>query len=219
MFFGHHSTAWQGRNHEVQGTELQCNLKQAGLKKVLLCIRSQWCEAFVARVMQRVAQRLLLTREKAHSEQKNTSDWGAHASKDARGIPAFLLGKPSPQAMQMVHLVTRHELENRHGISSAFFALTRSSSVFPRNYLISPYSWAIHGPVRKPSCSQFNTSESPSVIIIAVESREWRGCFIFQSVMSSIPVNITLLLKFMVIFSINFIYKLISSNFSKALHD
>lgn len=114
-----------------------------------------------------------------------------------------------------MNIVTHQELENRQGISSVFFALTLDFlCCSPATIsLLSPYSYTIHGPVWKPSCSQFNISESPSVIITAVESSGWRGCLIFQSLMSSIPVNITLLLKFMVIFSINLIYKLIPSNF------
>lgn len=87
-------------------------------------------------------------------------------------LPAFLLGRPNPRVVQMMNIVTHHGLDNRHHISSIFLALTLDFLCYsPATIsLLSPYSYAIHGPVRKPSCSQFNTSESASVIITAVES-------------------------------------------------
>lgn len=86
----------------------------------------------------------------------------------------LLLVKPNSQVAQLMTTAFHPKLEKRHGVSSIGFS---SHSLFfffcyspATTSLLSPYSYAIHGPIIKPSCSQFNTPESPSVIIIAVES-------------------------------------------------
>lgn len=112
--------------------------------------------------------------------------------------------------MQIMNIITHHKLESRHDINLGFSV---HSLGFLCNYLPSPLHYSY--PVRKPSHSQFSTSESPSVIITTVESRGWKGCLIFWNLISSVPVNSTLLLKFMVNFPTNLIYKLITSNLLK----
>lgn len=87
----------------------------------------------------------------------------------------LLLVKPNSQVVQLMTTAFHPKLEKRHGVSSIgfsshsqfffffFFAIPLQPHLF---FLLT----LIHGPIIKPSCSQFNTPESPSVIIIAVES-------------------------------------------------
>lgn len=78
----------------------------------------------------------------------------------------------APWVVQMMDTVTHHGVEYRCGISSISFALILDflQGSTATISLLFPYCYAIHGPVRKPPRSQFNTPESSSVIITAVES-------------------------------------------------
>lgn len=106
-----------------------------------------------------------------HAQSRKTGEHTQARMQEVKDA-AFLLGKPKPQVVQMMNIVTHYGLEKRHHISSKVFTLTLDFLCYsPATIsLLSPYSYAIHGPARKPSCSQFNASESPSVIITAVES-------------------------------------------------
>lgn len=150
--------------------------------------------------------------------EKSTSNGGTHPSKDTRGkinSSTSLTEENKPlSSADHAHYNSPQTGEQawyklRIFCPHSWFSLTVLCNYLPLLPLHHSY------PVRKPSCSQFSTSESPPVIITTVESRGWRGCLVFWSLVSSIPVNITLLLKFMVIFPTNFIYKLITSNLLK----
>lgn len=100
-----------------------------------------------------------------------------HTSKDARGgkISSGTLNcETKLQVVQLMNIAFHPKLEKRHAASSIGFFLSPKFFCYSSTTtsLLSPYSYAIHGPIIKPSCSQFNTPESPSVIIIAVESSE-----------------------------------------------
>lgn len=102
-----------------------------------------------------------MLREKSHS------NGGTHPSKVMRckkNSSTFLTEENKPQGSADDEHYNSPELENRHGINPVFFVLSLD---FLSNYL-TPLLLHYSYPVRKLSCSQFSTSESPSVTIAAV---------------------------------------------------
>lgn len=150
------------------------------LRKVQLLYTARVVQSLCSRKKQQVIQRLLLIgqeREQAAQCRRillTGECTQARMQEVEKHLLVLLLVKPNSQVVQLMTIAFHPKLEKRHGVSSIGFS---SHSLFfffcyspATTSLLSPYSYAIHGPIIKPSCSQFNTPESPSVIIIAVES-------------------------------------------------